>query len=62
MPSLCWRLNYRNVELHADTRSESVGVLLRNGDCRYHWLGFIDEENARHLPSALPVLLHHSLL
>ena len=58
MPSLCWRLNYRNVELHADTRAESVGVLLRNGDCRYqHWLGFIDEENARHLPSALPVLL-----
>ncbi len=58
MPSLCRRLNFGNVELHADTRSDSVGVLLRNGDYRYqHWLSFIDEENARHLPSALPVLL-----
>lgn len=58
MPSLCWKFNYRNIELHADTRAETIGVLLRNGEFRYRrWIGFIDEEKARRLPSALPVLL-----
>ncbi|MGI9292634.1 MAG: hypothetical protein ACR2PS_01515 [Pseudomonadales bacterium] len=58
MPSLCWRFNYRNVELHSDTKAESVGVLLRDGESRHQrWLGFIDEEAARRLPDARPVLL-----
>ncbi len=59
VPSLSWRLNYRNIELHSDTKSESVGVMLRDGEVRHrHWLGFIDEADARLLPDAHPVLLN----
>ena len=59
VPSLFWRFNYRNVELHSDTKSESVGVMLRDGEIRHqHCLGFIDEAEARLLPEASPVLLN----
>ena len=58
MPSLSWRFNARNVELHPHTKGGSVDVLLRNGEYEgAHWLGFIDEESARKIPFARPVLL-----
>ena len=43
-------LNKRNIELHHDTRGETVGVLLRDGEYRYlPWLGFIDRDRARRI-------------
>ena len=58
MPALVRRFNYRNVELHPDTKGETVGVLLSSGDCRYYpWLGFIDREDALRLQQARPVKL-----
>lgn len=58
MPTLCWRFNYRNIELYADGKSEHVPVMLRDGDYKCErWLGFIDETDARQLPAARPVLL-----
>jgi hypothetical protein len=41
------KLNARNIELHHDTRGETVGVLLQDGEYRYlPWLGFIERERA----------------
>lgn len=58
MLTLVRQINYRNVELHPDTKGESIGVLLSNGDCRYYpWLGFIDREHALRLDRARPVKL-----
>jgi len=40
-------LNKRNIELHAQTRGETVGVLRKDGEYRYvPWLGFIDRHVA----------------
>ena len=44
---LVQKLNARNIELHHDTRGETVGVLIKNGDYRYlPWLGFIERDRA----------------
>jgi hypothetical protein len=41
-------LNKRNIELHARTRGETVGVLRKDGEYRYvPWLGFVDRQVAR---------------
>ncbi len=41
------KLNHRNIELHHDTRGESVGVLLKDGEYRFlPWLGFIERDRA----------------
>ena len=43
-------LNARNIELHHDTRGETVGVLIRGGEYRYlPWLGFIERERAKRI-------------
>ena len=40
-------LNKRNIELHHDTRGETVGVLIKSGEYRYlPWLGFIERDRA----------------
>lgn len=62
MPTLCWRFNYRNIELYADGDSKaSVPVMRRDGDYKCEpWLGFITEDEARRLHQlhrAKPVLL-----
>ena len=59
MPALVRRFNYRNIKLYPDTKGETIGVLLSNGDCRYYpWLGFIDREDALRLADqARPVKL-----
>jgi len=45
---LITKLNHRNIELHHDTRGETVGVLLKDGEYRYlPWLGFIERERAK---------------
>ncbi len=44
---LVQKLNARNIELHHDTRGETVGVLIKNGEYRYlPWLGFIERDRA----------------
>jgi hypothetical protein len=44
---LARRLNYRLIELAADTKGESVGILLKDGKYHYMpWLGFIPREVA----------------
>jgi hypothetical protein len=46
--ALITRLNHRNIELHHDTRGETIGVLLRGGEYRYlPWLGFIERDRAK---------------
>jgi hypothetical protein len=41
------KLNARNIELHHDTRGETVGVLIKGGEYRYlPWLGFIERDRA----------------
>ncbi len=43
-------LNKRLIELHANTRGETVGVLRRDGSYEYRpWLGFVDRAGARRL-------------
>ena len=45
---LAWRLNYRLIELTAESGGATVGVLLRDGEYRYvRWLGFIEREVAK---------------
>ena len=40
-------INARNIELHHDTRGETVGVLIRGGEYRYlPWLGFVERDRA----------------
>ncbi len=54
---LARRLNKRLIELHANTRGETVGVLRRDGSYDYRpWLGFVDRGQARQLGK--PVKLH----
>ena len=44
---LVQKLNARNIELHHDTRGETVGVLIKGGEYRYlPWLGFIERDRA----------------
>ncbi len=44
------KLNARNIELHHDTKGETVGVLSRNGEYRYlPWLGFIGRDRAKRI-------------
>jgi len=44
---LARRLNKRLIELHANTRGETVGVRRRDGTYEYRpWLGFIDRQQA----------------
>jgi len=50
--------NKRNIQLTDETRSETVGYLLPDGERRFvRWLGFINREHARTLPGARPVRL-----
>jgi len=45
---LITKLNHRNIELHHDTRGETVGVRLKDGEYRYlPWLGFIEWDRAK---------------
>ena len=58
MPALCRRLNFRNIELHADTTGETVGVYMANGKSRQvKWLGFVQLEKAKRLDRAKAVKL-----
>lgn len=58
MPVLCRRLNFRNIELHADSPGQSVGVYMANGKTRQvRWLGFVALEDAKQLPRAKAVRL-----
>ena len=44
------RLNHRNIELHHDTKAETVGVRIRGGEYRYlTWLGFIERDRAKRI-------------
>jgi len=51
MPLILARwLNNRLIELRPDTKSETVGVLTRQGDYRYvRWLGFVERSQAAKL-------------
>ncbi|MEQ8690799.1 MAG: hypothetical protein RIC89_08175 [Pseudomonadales bacterium] len=50
-------LNKRLIELYANTRGETIGVLRRDGSYEYcPWLGFIDRERA--IQSGRPVKLN----
>lgn len=61
LPALVRRLNYRNIELYRDTRGETIGVYLKNGDVQYvRWLGFISVDEAKALDGARPVKLEVS--
>ena len=45
--ALLWKLNHRNVELHADSKGQ-VGVRRRDGTYRYvKWLGFMSKTDAQ---------------
>ncbi len=58
MPALCRRLNYRNIELHPDTKGETVGVYMANGRSRQvKWLGFVQLDEAKRLDRAKAVKL-----
>ena len=47
---LITKLNHRNIELHHDTRGETVGVLLRDGEYRYlPWLGLVERDRAKRI-------------
>ncbi len=42
------KFNHRNIELHGDSRGESIGVLTKDGSYRYvPWLGFIERRHAK---------------
>lgn len=44
------KLNARNIELHHDTKGQTVGVLVKNGEYRYlPWLGFIERDRAKRI-------------
>ncbi len=52
------KLNARNIELHHDTKGETVGVLIRNGDYRYlPWLGFIERDRAKRIGKPVKLLI-----
>ena len=56
---LAWRHNHRLVELHHDTRGQSVGVLLKSGSYRYvPWLGFIEHERAKRVGRPVRLQVH----
>lgn len=58
MPALRRKLNHRNIVLLATPSRETIGVAMRAGDYRYlRWLGFVDVDQARVIPSARPVKL-----
>jgi len=45
---LARRLNKRLIELHPNTKGQSIGVLRRDGTYQYFaWLGFVDRAQAR---------------
>ena len=44
---LARHLNKRLIELYANTRGETIGILRRDGSYEYRqWLGFVDRERA----------------
>ena len=44
------KLNAPYIELHHDTRGETVGVLIKGGEYRYlSWLGFIERDRAKRI-------------
>ena len=52
------RLNYRNIQLTADTKNQDVGYDAGDGEAKYvRWLGFIERHDARRLAGARPVRL-----
>ncbi len=52
------KLNYRNIELHHDTRAETVGVLIKDGEYRYlPWLGFIERDRAKRIGKPVKLLI-----
>jgi len=58
MPALRRKLNHRNIVLLERPSRETIGVATRSGDYRYlRWLGFLDIQQARVIPSARPVKL-----
>ncbi len=53
------KLNARNIELHHDTKGETVGVLSRNGEYRYlPWLGFIERDRAKRIGKPVKLLIN----
>jgi hypothetical protein len=58
MPALRRKLNHRNIVLLETPSRETIGVATRSEGYRYlRWLGFIDVEQARVIPSPRPVKL-----
>ena len=58
MLALAIQINYRQIELHADTDDQSVGVQLNSGELYYvKWLGFLTQRQAQSMPNARPVKL-----
>jgi len=52
------KLNHRNIELHHDTRGETVGVRIRNGEYRYlPWLGFVERDRAKRIGKPVKLLV-----
>lgn len=52
------RFNAKHIAMDDDSRGETIGVLLRDGRCRYvKWLGFIDRTEAMGMARARPVKL-----
>ncbi len=55
---IVYKLNHRNIELHHDTRGESVGVLLKDGEYRFlPWLGFIERDRAKRIGKPVKLLV-----
>ena len=53
------KLNARNIELHHDTKGETVGVLIRNGGYRYlPWLGFIERDRGKRIGKPVKLLIN----
>ncbi len=55
---IVYKLNHRNIELHHDTRGESVGVLLKDGEYRFlPWLGFIERDRATRIGKPVKLMI-----
>ena len=52
------KLNHRNIELHHDTRGQTVGVLLKDGEYRFlPWLGFIERDRATRVGKPVKLMI-----
>lgn len=52
------KINAKHIAMHDESKAETIGVLRRDGGCRYvRWLGFIDSEEAKAMAGSRPVKL-----